>query len=87
MSEIAILTRRSYYFREEQSSSVSTYIKQQKIIRALKSLGLDEDELQDLSSKLIDSNDLSSSRIYQTYLKSGIEEARSSISNLKMKKA
>lgn len=81
-----IALRKSFYFKEEESAKLSAYIKQQKILKQLKKLNLKESVIEELTDKLLDTNDTSIHKLYDEMNRVGIEKAWESVAKLRMSK-
>ena len=81
-----IVLRKSFYFREEESAKLSAYIKQQKILKQLEKLSLDESVMEELTDKILDSNNACIDRIYDEMIQSGIEKTWQYVAKLRMSK-
>ncbi len=86
MSDISILTRRSYYFHEDKSEKLHVYVKQQKLIRALKTMNVPELDFEEMLDKIIDCNDQCILKIYEDLITLGIEKTMINIRKLRMSK-
>jgi hypothetical protein len=86
MSDISILTRRSFYHSESHSAKLSVYIQQQKIIKAIRKVELSQEDHEELLDKIIDCNDSSILKIYKELEEKGIEKTLITIKKLRMSK-
>ena len=86
MSELHSI-RKSYFYSEKEASSISIYIQQQKMIKAVKKLELDEEIEAKYINKLIDSGDDGIKKAFIKFKELGIENALSSIMRLTINKS